>query len=96
MNDRVAQFYVAVARVCADAALADIGVRMRLANGDEVAGVPAAPRSAAAPDELDGTGYADGLRIDGVLFALSAVVAVTLEHPDGEAGERRPFAPARG
>ena len=90
MDDRSAQFYVVVAQICADAALAGIAVRMRLASGDVVAGLPAPPRPAVPPDAFGETGYADALRIDGVAFALSAVVAVTLELPDaGPVGERR-------
>jgi hypothetical protein len=59
MEDRVAQFFVTVAKLCADANLGALSVRVRLENGEHVVGVPAPPPESEGRDQLDGTGYAD-------------------------------------
>jgi hypothetical protein len=49
-------------------------VRLGLATGDCVAGVPEAPPEAAGGEQLDDTGYADTITVDGVAVRLSDVV----------------------
>jgi hypothetical protein len=81
MDDRVAHFFVSVGRLCGDARVGRLVVRLRLANGEELVGVPAPPRETEAADELDTTGYADALTVDGVAVPLSDVVEASVARP---------------
>ena len=81
MDDRVAHFFVSVGRLCGDARIGGLVVRLTLVSGEEVAGVPGLPRETEGADELDGTGYADALTVDGVAVPLSEVVAASVGHP---------------
>jgi hypothetical protein len=85
MDDRVAHFFVSVGSLCADARLGGLVVRLTLASGEEVVGVPAPPGETEGADELDGTGYADALAVDGVAVALSDVVEASVAHPQAPA-----------
>jgi hypothetical protein len=82
VDDRAAQFFVSVGRLCGDARVAELVVRLTLTSGEEVVGVPAPPRETDGTDELDGTGYADALTVDGVTVALAEVVEASIAHPE--------------
>ena len=82
MDDRAAHFFVSVGRLCGDARVGGLVVRLTLASGEEVVGVPAPPRATEGADELDGTGYADALAVNGVAVPLSDVVEASVEHPE--------------
>jgi hypothetical protein len=81
VDDRAAHFFVSVGRLCGDARVGALVVRLTLVSGEEVVGVPAPPRETDGIDELDGTGYADALTVDGVAVPLSDVVQATIAHP---------------
>jgi hypothetical protein len=84
VDERVSQFYLSVGRLCADAHTGRLTVRLTLATGTEVVGVPDPPPETEGGDELDATGYADGVTIAGVAVALSDVIEASVSHP-GEA-----------
>jgi hypothetical protein len=86
MDDRVAHFFVSVGRLCADARVGGLVVRLSLVNGEEVLGVPGPPPETEGDDELDTTGYADVLTVDGIAVALSDVAEVSLARPVPGAG----------
>jgi hypothetical protein len=86
MDDRVSHFFLTVGRLCEYACTGKFVVRLRLSGGDEVVGVPEPLRETEGADELDTTGYADGVTIAGVAVALSDVVEASVARPDG----RRP------
>ena len=81
MDVATAQFFVTVGRLCSDASMADLTVRLRLADGREIEGVPAPPADADGEGQLDDTGFADELCIAAIPVALSDVVAATVHHP---------------
>jgi hypothetical protein len=81
MEDRVAQFFLTVAKLCADASLGRLSVRVSLKNGEHLVGVPAPPPESQGPDQLDGTGYADTVSIDDTDVALSDVIEATVRYP---------------
>jgi hypothetical protein len=81
VDDRISQFFVTVGRLCADAGLAAMTVCLSLENGDEVVGVPKPPPEAEGADELDSTGYADAVSVDGVAVPLSDVVEASVRRP---------------
>jgi hypothetical protein len=81
MDDRVAQFFVTVATLCTGASLGGLSVRLSLENGEHVVGVPAPLEDTEGSDELDTTGYADTVSIDGTTVALSDVVEATVCRP---------------
>jgi hypothetical protein len=81
VDDRAAHFFVSVGRLCGDARVGELVVRLTLVSGEEVVGVPAPPRETDGTDELDGTGYADALTVDGVAVSLSDVVEASVAHP---------------
>jgi hypothetical protein len=86
MDDRVAHFFVSVGRLCADARVGRMVVRLSLTSGEEILGVPGPPPETEGADELDTTGYADVLTVDGVAVALSDVAAVSLARPEPGTG----------
>ena len=81
VDDRLAQFLVSVAKLCADAHVGELTVRLVLDNGEEVIGVAAPPPQSEGPDELDTTGYVDCVWIGGVAVPLSEVVEATIHRP---------------
>jgi len=81
VNDRVAQFLVSVGKLCADAHVGGLTVRLVLDNGEQVVGVAAPPPTSEGPDELDTTGYVDRVWVGGVAVALSEVVEATIHRP---------------
>jgi hypothetical protein len=91
MDERRAQFFVGVGRMCADAAIARLRVSLRLASGLEIAGVPDPPAPTEGAGQLDETGLADQIAVAGTVVALSDVVEAVLIHPanDGHDALRR-------
>jgi hypothetical protein len=81
VDDRAAHFFVSVGRLCSDARVAELVVRLTLVSGEEVVGVPVPPRETYGTDEFDGTGYVDALTVDGVAVPLSDVVEASVAHP---------------
>ena len=81
MDERVSQFFLSVGRLCADAHTGRLTVRLTLVSGSEIVGVPDPPPEAEGGDELDATGYADGLTVAGVAIALSDVVEASVGRP---------------
>jgi hypothetical protein len=82
VDDNVAQFFVSVGRLCADARLAGLTVCLTVDGGREFVGVPEPPPESEDTDELDSTGYADAVTVGGIEVQLSDVVAATLRRPD--------------
>ena len=81
MDEREAQFFVSVGRLCTDARIGELTVRLTLVGGEEVVGIPQAPPETEGVEELDSTGYADSVSVAGVAIALSEVVEATVSHP---------------
>ena len=81
MDERAAQFFLSVGRLCADARIGGLTVRLTLAGGKEVVGIPEPPAETEGADELDHTGYADSVSVDGLVVTLSEVVEASLTHP---------------
>jgi hypothetical protein len=81
VDDSVAQFFVSVGRLCADARLAGLTVCLQMVDGRQVVGVPEPPPETEAADELDTTGYADAVSVDGVNVRLSDVVEASVRRP---------------
>ena len=82
MDERISQFFLSVGRLCADARLGGLVVRLTLASEHEIVGVPESPPQTEGPEQLDSIGYADSVTIDGVAVALSDVVEACVRHPD--------------
>jgi hypothetical protein len=78
VDDRVAQFLVSVGKLCADARLGGVTMRLVLGNGEQVVGLAAPPAESDGADELDSTGYVDCVRVGGVTVPLSEVVEATI------------------
>ena len=81
VDDRVAQFLVSVGKLCADAHVGGLTVRLVLENGEQVVGVAAPPPESEGPDELDTTGYVDRVWVGGVAVPLSGVVEAAIHRP---------------
>jgi hypothetical protein len=82
MDERLSQYFLAVGRMCGDAGLGKLTVRLTLAEGRVVVGVPDPLRDAEGAAELDTIGYADAVTVGGIEVALSAVVEASLTRPD--------------
>jgi hypothetical protein len=83
MDERVSQFFLSVGRMCADANIGGLTVRLTLLGGDSVVGIPDPPPETEGSNELDGIGYADAVRVDGAVVALSDVVEASVARPAG-------------
>jgi hypothetical protein len=81
VDDSVAQFFVSVGRLCADARLAGLTVCLTLVGGQQFVGVPDPPPETEAGDELDTTGYADAVTVGGIEVRLSDVVEASVRRP---------------
>jgi hypothetical protein len=81
MDERTAQFFLSVGRLCGDARIAGLTVHLTLVSGEAIVGVPEPPPEVQGDEELDDTGYADAVTVAGVAVALSDVVEATLAHP---------------
>ena len=80
LDDRHAEFLIAVGGMCDAAQRARLGVVVRTEAGLQVAGVPVI-RAANRGNELDETGYARTFRIDDALINLDEVVSCTIHAP---------------
>jgi hypothetical protein len=83
MDERVGQFFVIVAGLCGDARLGRLTLRLKLATGEEIAGVAEPVRETEGSDELGDIGYADAVMVDGIAVALSDVIEATIARPVG-------------
>jgi hypothetical protein len=81
VDDRIAQFLVSVGKLCADARLGGLIVGVRLVDGTELLGVPEPPDEIEGAGQLDDTGFADALRVDGVTVPLSDVAEASIHRP---------------
>ena len=81
MEERVSQFFLSVGRLCGDAHIGKLEVRLRLVSGAEIVGVPDPLSDTEGDEELDATGYADRVTIGGVAVALSDVVEASVGRP---------------
>jgi len=90
MEERMSQYFLAVGKMCGDAGLGRLTVRLTLADGRVVAGVPAPLREAEGAAELDTIGYADAVTVGGTEVALSAVVEASLTRPGADANDQAP------
>jgi hypothetical protein len=79
VDDRDAQFFVSVGRLCAH--LGDLTVCLSLRSGEEIVGVPESPPETEGGDELDGTGYADAVSVGGLAVPLSEVIEASVRRP---------------
>lgn len=81
MDDRYAEFLIAVCIICDAAQRARLKVVVTTMAGTEVVGVPAIG-TATAGDQLDDTGYARTLRIEDARINVDEVVSCTVNAPD--------------
>jgi hypothetical protein len=81
VDDSIAQFFVSVGKLCADARLGRLTVRLRVQDGHEWVGVPEPPPDTESDDELDQTGYGDVVWVGGVDVRLSDVVEASVRRP---------------
>jgi hypothetical protein len=82
MDDRYSEYVIAVGQLCAAAELARFQLEVVTAEGQVVAGLVGAPRTAAGDGELDHTGLQRTVRIDGALVNLDEIVRCTIHRPD--------------
>jgi hypothetical protein len=88
MDDRYAEYVIAVGQLCAAAELAKFRLEVLTTTGRVVTGLVGAPRTAAGDDELDHTGLQRAVRIDGALVNLDEIVRCTV-HPPQPTGAPR-------
>ena len=81
MDERCSHFFISVGRICEDAAVANLRVYVRTAEGEPAEGVPDPP-DPAGERGLDDTGYEDGLRVGDRVLQLHDVVEIALRRPD--------------
>jgi hypothetical protein len=79
VEDRVAQFVISVAKLCSDASVGELTVRLTLSSGDQVVGVPEPPPDAQGTGELDDTGYRDAVTVDGRAVPLTEVIEASIQ-----------------
>jgi hypothetical protein len=84
IDDRYAEFLIAVGGMCDAAQRAGLGVVITTAGGEEITGVPAI-RGASGGNELHDTGYARMFRVDDALVRLDEVVSCEIRAPTGSA-----------
>ena len=76
-----AQFLITVADACQSAATASLAVDLLLSSGQRIAGVPASVPAGFGDRQVDDTGYADEVAINGTTVALQDIVACTILAP---------------
>ena len=81
IEDRRAQFLMAVVDGCLGAALAGLEVDVGIDNGAMVSGRPSAPLPADEIEGLDDIGYCRIVQIGGRDVDLRAVVSITIHAP---------------
>ena len=82
MDDRYAEYVIAIGRLCAAAELARFPVEMVTRDGRVVVGFVGAPRAAAGEGELDATGLQRTIRVDDALINLDEIVRCTAALPE--------------
>jgi hypothetical protein len=90
MDERTSQYFLAVGRMCGDAGLGRLTVRLTLADGRVVTGVPDPLRETEGAAELDAIGYADAVTVGGIEVALSAVVEASVTRPGLDTSDEAP------
>jgi hypothetical protein len=73
---------IAIGQVCAAAELARFQLEVVTVDGQVVAGLVGAPRTADGEVELDQTGLQRTVRIDGALVNLDEIVRCTMHVPE--------------
>ncbi len=83
MDDVTAQFFVMLGDICDDARLGHLPVRLTLADGTVIEGIPDSARQPSPGDAgpLDDTGVRTMVVIDGVRVALPEVSEVSVVRP---------------
>jgi hypothetical protein len=81
MDDRSAEYVIAVGQLCAAAELANFRLEVLTTTGRVVTGLAGAPRTAAGDQELDHTGLRRTVRIDGALVNLDEITRCTVHSP---------------
>ncbi len=85
MDERLSQFFVCAAQLCADARLAELTVSVTLVGGRRIEGIPQPPPETDDPGQMvDETGYADQVSVGGVAVAFTDIVAVAVRRPDAD------------
>jgi hypothetical protein len=83
MRDDQAQFFIAVADLCAAASLAGVQIEVLTGSGRRISGVPsAAPAARRHGEELDHTGYAGIMVINDVVVDLADIQRCSIFAPD--------------
>jgi hypothetical protein len=82
MDDRYAEYVIAVGQLCAAAALARFQLEVVTTDGRVIVGLVGAPRTAAGDGELEDTGVQRTVRIDGALVNLDEIVRCTVLSPE--------------
>jgi hypothetical protein len=81
MDDRFAEYVIAVGQLCAAAELAKFRLEVLTTTGQVVTGLAGAPRTASGDQELDHTGLRRTVRIDGALVNLDEIAQCTVHSP---------------
>ncbi len=82
MDDRQAQFLIAVADLSAAAATADLPVEVRTLQGEVHDGIPTPVSAGFGSAQLEQIGYSDPLYIDGHGLPLQDIIACTIRAPE--------------
>jgi hypothetical protein len=80
VDERTAQFIITVADVLEGARLASLPVVARVRDED-VVGIPETVASASGAEEVDDTGRAKRVAIDGVVVDLEDIEQISLRRP---------------
>jgi hypothetical protein len=88
MDDRYAEYLIAVGQLCAAAELARLQLEVVTADGQVVIGPVGSPRMADGDVELDHTGLQRTVRIDDAIVNLDEIVRCTV-HPPGSTAPAR-------
>ena len=81
MDDRHAQFLIAISELCAAAATAELPVELDTNDGHRLRGVPTPAPFSRGVGEIDDTGYGDPIQVDGIAVALETIRACTIRSP---------------
>lgn len=85
MDERRAEFLIAVGGLCNAAALAKLLVEIATEDGRAIRGIPSTLAHAHGDDEVDSTGYATGFLVGGTPLQLADVTACTVFRPQAPA-----------
>ena len=81
MDDQRAQFLIMVGDACVAAGLASLPVQLLLRDQARVQGIPSPSAESDTSQEVDHTGYAQDLLIEGSRVSLEDVVAFEVRSP---------------